>query len=509
MKQLFTFMDRILNFIPMYRITLYFVAFLWIVAIAFGFFGILPYTGIEIALSGIFFCVVSWLANEFLALIFRTPTNHESAFITGLILTLIVSPAASISELWMLGAIACIAMGSKYILAIRGKHVFNPAAIAVVITGFTLGVGASWWIGTVTMLPFVALGGYFLVRKIAREDMVLSFVLAVLGIGISYALFQEFDILTTLDQIVLSSGLLFFATVMLTEPLTTPPTRKLRIVYGVLVGILFLPFVHIGSLYVTPELALILGNIFVYTVSSKQKLVLTLTKVNKLSSDLYEFVFVSNRKFHFRAGQYLEWTLGDVAHNMKGNRRYFTIASSPTEREIKVALRLQEPVSEFKHEMLALSVGDRITASQLSGDFVLPKNRSQKLAFIAGGIGITPFRSMIKQMVDTKDKRTTTLFYGGRSIQDIVYTDVFEKAHNEVNVETIYTIDDTNALSQGWGGNVGRITGAMIREAMPDYKERLFYISGSHVLVSGMQKVLRELGVTRSNIKTDYFPGII
>ena len=492
----------------MYRITLYSVTFLWIDAIILGFLRALPYSGIEILLSGIFTCIVSWLVNEFFALIFKTPTNHESAFITGLILTLIVSPATSTSELWILGAIASIAMGSKYVLAIGGKHLCNPAAIAVVITGSTLGVGASWWIGTMSMLPFVAFSGYFLVRKIAREDMVLSFLFTVLGIGISTSLFQEFDIPTTLDQIVLSSALLFFATVMLTEPLTTPPTRRLRIIYGALVGTLFLPFVHIGSLYATPELALIFGNIFAYVVSSKQKLVLKLTKVNQLSVDLYEFVFVSNKKLRFKAGQYLEWTLGNVAHNIKGNRRYFTIASAPTEREIKVAMRLQNPISEFKNEMLALAIGDKIYAAQLSGDFVLPHDKTQKLAFIAGGIGITPFRSMIQQMLDTKDFRTATLFYGGRSVSDIVYTDVFEKACNEVNVETIYTVDDTTAVSQGWNGNVGRITGEMIQSTMPDYKERLFYISGSHTLVTGVKKVLKKLGVTGSNIKTDYFPGI-
>ena len=506
---MFKLIDHILNTIPMYRMTLYFVMFLWITAIIFGFFGALPYSGFEIMLSGIFFSFVSWLVNECGAFILNVPTNHESAFITGLILTLIVSPASSVSELWTLGAIASIAMGSKYIFAIRGKHIFNPAGIAVVISGFMFEQGASWWIGTITMVPFVVFGGYFLVRKIAREDMAFSFVFSVLSIGLSYALFQEFDILTTLDQIVLSSGLLFFATVMLTEPRTTPPTRRLRIIYGMITGSLFLPFMHIWSLYATPELALIIGNIFVYLVSSKQKLVLSLAHVDKLSVDLYEFSFTSNRKFNFKAGQYLEWTLGNVAHNLKGNRRYFTIASSPGERVIKVAMRMQEPVSEFKHEMLALSVGDTISASQLSGDFVLPEDVSRKLAFIAGGIGITPFRSMVTHMLDTADSRVVTLFYAGRTIHDIVYTDVFERAREEVGIETIYTVDDVHAISQGWNGNVGRITGAMIRDAMPDYHERLFYISGSHVLVSGMQKILKELGVARSNIKTDYFPGII
>ena len=112
-------------------------------------------------------------------------------------------------------------------------------------------------------------------------------------------------------------------------------------------------------------------------------------------------------------------------------------------------------------------------------------------------------------MTDTQDARTATLLYAGRSVPDIIYTDVFEKAQEKIGLETIYTVDDTRAESQGWDGNVGRITGIMIREAMPDYAERLFYISGSHTLVSGIQQTLRELGIKRSSIKTDYFPGII
>ena len=153
--------------------------------------------------------------------------------------------------------------------------------------------------------------------------------------------------------------------------------------------------------------------------------------------------------------------------------------------------------------------GDSILASQLSGDFVLPRDASKKLAFIAGGIGVTPFRSMIKYMSDTHDMRAATLFYAGRSVDDLMYMDVFEDARQKIGVDTVYTVDATGVVPTSWDGRVGRIDAAMIREVMPDYKERLFYISGSYMLVSGMKKVLQELGITSANIKVDYFPGII
>jgi glycine betaine catabolism B len=503
---MFTYVDKILNKIPMYRITLCLVAFLWIVAISLGFLGMLPYNGAAIALSGIFFVLMSWVSNELFGWAFNATVNHESAFITGLILALIVSPATSVSGLGALAVVAMIAMGSKYILAIRGKHIFNPAAVAVVIMSF-LGLSASWWIGTGVMFPFVAVGGYLLIRKISRQDMVLSFIATSLIVGVGHYLFAGLNLVAFLQQTTISSGLIFLATVMLTEPMTTPPTRILRIIYGALMGILVLPFFHIGSIYLTPELALVVGNIFVYLVSPKQKLLLTLKKKVQLSDDLYDFIFETNRAFQFRAGQYLEWTLDNVAFNMKGNRRYFTIASSPSEREVRVGIRLQNPISEFKKKMLIMKIGDQIAASQLSGDFVLPNDRSKKLAFIAGGIGITPFRSMVKNLVDTNDHRPTTLFYTGKSADDIIYSDVFEDAREKLGMKTVYTVTDKNAVVNGWNGNVGRISQEMIKKEMPDYKERFFYISGSLPLVSDMVTMLHQLGIQASRIKTDYFPG--
>lgn len=493
----------------MYRLTLYALLFLWITSIVLGFFSLFPFSGFEIFLSGITLCVVSWLVNELLAFLVKTPTNHESAFITGMILTLIVTPATTVSEFWMLGVIASVAMASKYILAIHKKHLFNPAAIGVVLTSLAFGESASWWVGAASMVPAVLVSGYVIIRKIARGDLIYSFIITTVSIGVFYALYQGTDVRMAINQIIISSGLFFFASVMLTEPLTTPPTKKHRIVYGVLTGTLFLPFVHIGSFYTTPELALVFGNLYTYCVSSKERLVLSLRAVNRLSSDLVEFVFSHNKAFTFRAGQYMEWTLDNVGYNIKGNRRYFTIASSPTESDIRLALRVQEPVSAFKKELLARGIGEHVYASHLSGDFTLPPHKNQKMVFIAGGIGITPFRSMIAEMVDTHDNRDVILIYAGRSVRDIVYTDVFEKAHREINVKTTYVVESDERVPEHWNGYRGRITDTVIHNTVADYSERIFYISGSHAFVSQMRKILSAMGVPRSRIKTDYFPGIV
>ena len=119
---------------------------------------------------------------------------------------------------------------------------------------------------------------------------------------------------------------------MLTEPLTAPTARWPRLAFAAIVGFLFAPNIHIGSFYFTPELALLAGNLFAYAVSPKGRFVLTLERIEQSAIDSYDFVFRSPGKLAFRAGQYLEWTLGLDRSDNRGNRRYFTVASAPTEQ---------------------------------------------------------------------------------------------------------------------------------------------------------------------------------
>ena len=124
------------------------------------------------------------------------------------------------------------------------------------------------------MTPFILAGGLLIVRKIRRFDMVLSFIcVSILGTVVSH-----FSGISQLPQLIwdslVSSPTLFFAFVMLTEPLTTPPTKNLRMYYGAIVGALFDPMIRIGSVYSTPELALVVGNLFSYIVSPKEKYML-------------------------------------------------------------------------------------------------------------------------------------------------------------------------------------------------------------------------------------------
>jgi len=306
---------------------------------------------------------------------------------------------------------------------------------------------------------------------------------------------------------VLHSSLFFLAFVMLTEPLTTPPTALLRIVYGAIVGFFFAPNVHIGSLYLTPEIALLVGNVYSYIVSPKGRHMLTLVRVDTVAKGIYDFIFTSNRALSFRPGQYLEWTLGHRYADDRGNRRYFTIASSPDEPEIHLGVKFYEPASTFKRALALMKEGDTISASHLAGGFVMPKNPDKKLVFIAGGIGVTPFRSMIQHLLDTKEDRSIVMMYANKTLADVAYKDVFDRAQKELGIKTVYTLSGEKRSVPGMVN--GRIDATLIALEIPDYRDRTFYISGPQTMVDIFQDTLTDMGVSRFKIKSDFFPGFV
>jgi ferredoxin-NADP reductase len=398
-------------------------------------------------------------------------------------------------------------MASKYILAIRRKHIFNPAALAVALSAFTLNRAASWWVGTLAMMPFVLVGGLLVARKIARFDLVLSFLAAACAVTLGASLAKGTGVLPAARQFFADTPILFFAFVMLTEPLTSPPARTPRMLYGAMVGFLFTPSLHFGRVYSTPELALLAGNVLSYLMSPKARYVLKLEARTQLARGIYEFRFTADRRVRFRPGQYLEWTLRHSRPDGRGNRRYFTIASSAAEREVRIGVKFYPDASSFKSSLLAMRPGDEIVASQLAGEFVLPEDKRAKLVFMAGGIGITPFRSMIQHLLDHDERRAITVLYSNRTAPEIVYGDVLEEARRRLGIETVYTLTDANGVPPDWQGGTGRVDAEMIAKTVPDYRERTFYLSGPRSLVVGFEEVLGNIGIPKSRIKTDFFPG--
>src|SRR3989344_2063676 len=224
--------DDLLNQITMYRLLLYYLIALLAAAVVFSAAGILPYNAVDILASAGFLAALSWLWNALVSRVWKIPVNAESSLITALILALIITPGRSYESFLLLLSAGLIALASKYILVIRCKHVFNPAALGAVVVVFFFEQGATWWAGgNLPMLPFVLIGGILVARKLRHTDLVLAFLgVAMLSI-LAPVVVSGGELLPALRSALVNGSLFFFAFVMLAEPLTTPPRPTGRLAY--------------------------------------------------------------------------------------------------------------------------------------------------------------------------------------------------------------------------------------------------------------------------------------
>jgi glycine betaine catabolism B len=255
------------------------------------------------------------------------------------------------------------------------------------------------------------------------------------------------------------------------------------------VGVLY----SVTKLGISPEEALLIGNVFAFLVAANRRYQMVFTRRLQEADDIFSYQFSMPKGLKFKAGQYMEWTIAHNRTDSRGNRRYFTISSSPSEPGVMFTVKLpSDKPSAFKQRLERLKPGDIVLASDLSGTFTLPKDPSKKLAFLAGGVGITPFRSIAKYMIDSGGQRDAALIYSASKDTEFSFKNVFDKAA-ESGLKTFY--------------ETGRLDGAKISSLLPDYKSRRFYISGPYGFVHAMESALLRQGVGQSNIVTDYFPG--
>ena len=252
------------------------------------------------------------------------------------------------------------------------------------------------------------------------------------------------------------------------------------------------------------KLALLIGNLFAYAVEPEGSLRADVG-AHRAIGRRHATISSSDRrgKLAFQAGQYLEWTLGLDRADNRGNRRYFTVASAPTEESVRLGVKFYPASSAFKRGAGAMKPGDTIHASQVAGDFTLPANPETKLAFLAGGIGITPFRSMLQYLLDRKEARPIVVLYGNESQQDIAYRDVLDAAERELGIRTVYAV--------ARGASVASIPATSTRvwcaRRSPTIASGPSTSPGPQAMVKALRHMLRAMGVRRSRIKVDFFPG--
>ena len=502
--------DSFLNRTTMYRLLIYSLSIILIGGFVVSYFDMTSFTIINLAISISLLSGACFVTNLMLSRAFEVPANHESSIITTLILACIVQPPETTERMWAVVLVGIIAMASKYLLAINRQHVFNPAAVAVLIVGAAGLLPATWWIATPTLAPIAAVVGACILRKTRHFQLFAVFAIASFLTMTGVGLLNGESIVSTLSLGLTSWPIIFFGTIMLTEPITMPSEKSYQGIYAGLVGVLFASQLSFGPISASPQLALVVGNIFAFAINPRGRFILTLQSKREIAPHIYDFAFALNErdaatKFRYPPGQFLDWTLPHVGFDSRGNRRTFTIASSPTEPVLRLGVKFSDPSSAYKQTLRDMKVGDTIATSRLSGHFVMPRDTKRPLVFIAGGIGITPFRSMAKYSIDTETTRDVSLFHLVNTAADAVYQADFKAAH-KVGWAVRYVVRE-GKLPAHTKGLIGELTPEILRATCKDVTRSIFYISGPPPMVDHYVALLKDMGCKRSQIMTDFFSG--
>ncbi len=200
------------------------------------------------------------------------------------------------------------------------------------------------------------------------------------------------------------------------------------------------------------------------------------------TKDVFSLVFEKPSEFSFYPGQYLDYELG-------GDTRVFTISASPTDEFLMLTTKKGQ--SEFKKALAKIKAGNEVKTSHPAGTFTL--DESSPAVFIAGGIGITPFRSMIKYAFDQKLKTPITLIYLN-SDDNFVFKKELEKWQAKLNLKVIYH-------------NSTKLGHLITLSPKPYPLNPIFYLAGPPKMVDSFEKMLLDAGVDKTNIRYDQFDG--
>jgi ferredoxin-NADP reductase len=227
----------------------------------------------------------------------------------------------------------------------------------------------------------------------------------------------------------------------------------------------------------------------------------TLGHTHDEASNIRTFLFKPERPVQFTAGQFAEWTLKHPKPDNRGIKRWFTISSSPTDEFVTITTkRAAEKGSSFKNALFDMKPGDEIIMSEPMGDFVLPKLIQTTLIFVAGGVGITPFHSILSWLAATGEVRPIKLLYAVRNEDEIIFQETFDK----LSLQPTYVVSQP---TDAWGGERGQLSAEMILGLEKPDENTLVYVSGPEPLVEKLEKDLRKAGLRKEQFVGDYFPN--
>jgi ferredoxin-NADP reductase len=214
---------------------------------------------------------------------------------------------------------------------------------------------------------------------------------------------------------------------------------------------------------------------------------------------------LEGKDIEFRPGQYFFVTLPEVGYeDERGLRRHITVVTSPNERGVLgLATRMRD--SAFKRTLAELPVGTEVEVEPPKGDFALPEETSRPFVFVAGGIGITVFRSMLRYISEEGFPYRITLIYSNRDRESTAFLNELQELEKKnPNLRLILTMTQ----DPGWEGEARKIDAQFFEDYVEgDLNDYTFLVAGPPAMVEGMQKELDEAGVKDENVIAERYSG--
>jgi ferredoxin-NADP reductase len=212
------------------------------------------------------------------------------------------------------------------------------------------------------------------------------------------------------------------------------------------------------------------------------------------------------RELDFEPGQYFFVTLPDRGQqDEKGLRRHITVVTSPNERGVLgLCTRLRD--TAFKRTLSELPIGADVDVEEPKGDFVLPKETDRPYVFVAGGIGITVFRSMLRYIQEERLPYRVTLIYSNRDRESTAFLDELRELERELpDFRFILTMTQ----DPSWDGETRKLDAEFVREYFAEelVNQHTFLVAGPPAMVEGVQKALGEAGVEEENVLAQGYSG--
>jgi ferredoxin-NADP reductase len=186
----------------------------------------------------------------------------------------------------------------------------------------------------------------------------------------------------------------------------------------------------------------------------------------------------------------------------KGARRHITVVTSPTEGVLGLATRIRD--SAFKKSLVEMPEGSAVDVEQPKGSFLLPDDTSKRYAFVAGGIGITPFRSMLRYIADRGLDYDITLVYSNRDAESTAFLDELKDLESVVpRCRLVLTMTE----DPSWDGDTRMLDAGVLRDMLGDLESYHFMVAGPPPMAKSVEASLLEAGLSEDQVQSDSFSG--